>query len=179
MFLDIDWDRRFFFSFISLLVGLPTGNKVFGWLYALHSFGPVGVTEVPVYFVLLFISMFSFGGFTGLVLGCVGLDYFFHDTYYVVAHFHYVMSVAVSLGSTVGYSVFQPRLRRVNTCKPSSIANNIILVLFSNLTFIPLHFLGFYSIPRRYAVYAIGLSSSNFASSMGATLNVLATLNLL
>ena len=132
-----------------------------------------------MFITLIFITIFSFGGFTGLVVGCVGVDYFFHDTYYVVAHFHFVMSLAASVGFTAGFNVLLPELSRMSPVSPNFVASSVIVFIFSNLTFMPIHFLGFYAIPRRYRDYSIGLTCFNFFSSLGSTLNVMGTRRLL
>lgn len=170
IFLDIDWDSRLFFSYISLLVGLPTGNKVFTWLYTLSCFSFPIVCDFPVYLTLVFIRIFSFGGFTGLILGRVGLRYFLHDTYYVVAHFHYVISLSASVGSNLGLATLLSARSFMRLLSRSNHSASILLFLSSNFTFMPIHFLGFYSIPRRYSDYTVALSSFNWVRSLGSLL---------
>ena len=165
MFLDVDWDSRLFYSFMSLLVGLPTGNKVFTWLYSVSSLPSEFLFEAPLFLVLMFSGLFSFGGFTGLVLGRVGLDYFMHDSYYVVAHFHYVISISASIGFYVGLLM---TISIVSYLRLATRRNHSLSLLFffrSNTTFIPIHLLGFFSMPRRYGRYSVALSSYNWLIS--------------
>lgn len=118
--------------------------------------------------VLMFVILFTFGGITGIFLSCIGIDYYFHDSYYVVAHFHYVMSIASSLGGFLGLNSVIAYYSRLSTVKMDLHALRFLVFLHSNLTFMPIHFLGLNSIPRRYIKYSVGLNSSNYISSLGA-----------
>jgi len=117
-------------------------------------------------------SSFSFGGFTGLVLGRVGLDYFFHDTYYVVAHFHYVMRLSASIGFIIGFNLIITSFSYLRTSSRYRDSSVIIMYFYSNFTFIPIHLLGFYCFPRRYCDYCITLSSINWLRSFGSLMDI-------
>lgn len=166
MFVDVDWDRRYFFSLMSLLVGLPTGNKVFTWIYSLGGIPLSFVLDSRSSLILMFLSLFTFGGITGIFLSCIGIDYFFHDTYYVVAHFHYVISISSTLGGYLGLSYTLNNLSYVSSERSGIHSSNCLIFILSNFSFMPMHFLGLYSIPRRYISYSIGLNCYSFISSL-------------
>ena len=124
--------------------------------------------ELPLITALTFIILFTFGGITGTFLRCIGIDYYFHDSYYVVAHFHYVMSIASSLGGFIGLNSVLTCYSRLSSLNMDLYALRLLIFFHSNLTFIPMHVLGLNAIPRRYIKYSVGLNCSNYVASLGA-----------
>jgi len=147
----LDLDARVYFGMVTLVIGVPTGVKVFNWLYSVWGFDLLLLCEV--YLVYLFVFMFLLGGITGLVLANVGLDVLLHDTYFVVAHFHYVLS----LGAVV--AVFGGFFHFLVLWLPCEFVYFGVFGLFygfffgSNMVFFPLHGMGLYAFPRRVSDY--------------------------
>jgi len=147
----LDLDARVYFGMVTLVIGVPTCIKVFNWLYSVWCFDLLLLCEV--WFVYLFVFMFLLGGITGLVLANVGLDVLLHDTYFVVAHFHYVLS----LGAVV--AVFGGVFHFLVLWLPCEFVYGGVFVLFygfffgSNFVFFPLHSVGLYVFPRRVSDY--------------------------
>ncbi|QOV91552.1 cytochrome c oxidase subunit I [Humisphaera borealis] len=156
------------FSVLSFLVGIPTAIKVFNWTFTMYK-GSVSL-ETPMLFALGFLGIFTLGGLTGLFLAAVGLDIHLHDTYFVVAHFHYVMVGGVVLAFMGGLHYWWPKItgRMYNEFWGKMSA---ILIFFGfNLTFFPQFILGYLGMPRRYYAYASEFQVLNILSSAGASI---------
>ena len=154
------------FSFITMLVGVPTAIKVFNWVATLYR-GSISF-DSPMLFALGFIFLFTIGGVTGIMLAVIGVDVHFHDTYFVVAHFHYVMVGGTLMAIMGGIYYWFPKMfgRMVNEFW-ARISFVLIFVGF-NVTFYPQFILGAMGMPRRYYDYLPEYQSLNRISSVGA-----------
>jgi cytochrome c oxidase subunit 1 len=154
------------FSFLTMLVGVPTAIKVFNWVATLYK-GSIRF-DSPLLFALGFIFLFTIGGVTGIILATVGVDVHFHDTYFVVAHFHYVMVGGTLMAIMGGIYYWFPKMfgRMVNEAW-ARVTFVLIFVGF-NVTFFPQFILGAMGMPRRYYDYLPVYEPLNKVSSVGA-----------
>jgi cytochrome c oxidase subunit 1 len=162
------------FSFLSLVVAVPSGIKVYNWTATLYK-GQISL-DPPFLFALSFIGLFVFGGLTGLMLAMLAIDVHVHDTYFVVAHFHYIM-VGGTISAYFGaLHYWWPKI----TGRLYSLAWGRMTALFVyfgfNLTFFPQFILGYLGMPRRYHVYAPEFQVLNVLSSAGASILAIAYL---
>lgn len=157
-----------FFSAMSMAVAIPSAVKVFNWTATLYK-GSVSF-EAPMLYALGFLGLFTIGGLTGLFLASLGLDVFLHDTYFVVAHFHYIMVGGAIMGYMGGLHYWWPKM--TGKLYPDYWARLAALVIFLgfNLTFGPQFILGFLGMPRRYAIYPPNFQFLNIMSSAGASI---------
>jgi len=147
----MDLDTRVYFSFATLIIGVPTGIKIFSWLYNFYS---CQLIYTPLYiWVLGFIFLFSIGGFSGIVLANCHINAFFHDTYYVIAHFHYVLSLGAVMGVWLSLFLYFPFFFKITSSYFTQMVCFGTFFFGANLLFFPLHFLGFWGLPRHYMVY--------------------------
>ncbi|MCS6776405.1 MAG: cbb3-type cytochrome c oxidase subunit I, partial [Chthonomonadaceae bacterium] len=157
----------FVFSFISFLVAIPSAIKVFNWSTTMYK-GQVDF-RAPMLYVLAFIGLFTIGGLTGLFLSTMATDVHMHDTYFVVAHFHYVMVGGAVLGFLAGLHFWWPKM--TGRMYPENAAKLAALIIFIgfNLTFFPQFILGYLGMPRRYAMYPEEFQIWHVLSSAGAS----------
>jgi cytochrome c oxidase subunit I len=156
------------FSVLSFAVAIPSAVKVFNWTATLYK-GSVSF-EAPMLYALGFIGLFTIGGLTGLFLASVGLDVHVHDTYFVVAHFHYIMVGGAIMGYLGGIHYWWPKITgRMYPEMPARVAAVIVFLGF-NLTFFPQFVLGYLGMPRRYHVYPPEFQVLNVMSSAGASI---------
>jgi cytochrome c oxidase subunit I len=156
------------FSFLSFFVAIPSALKVFNWTATLHK-GSISY-DTPMLYAFGFIGLFTIGGLTGLFLASLGLDIHVHDTYFVVAHFHYIMVGGTIMGYLGGLHFWWPKMTgRLYTEGWSKFSALIIFVGF-NLTFFPQFILGYLGMPRRYQVYPEEFQVLNVMSSAGASI---------
>ncbi|HVP67413.1 MAG TPA: cytochrome c oxidase subunit I [Anaeromyxobacteraceae bacterium] len=154
------------FSFLTLLVAIPSAIKVFNWLATMYK-GAI-VLKTPMLYVLSFFGIFGVGGLTGLFLGALATDVPLHDTYFVVAHFHFVMVGGVLIAFLAGLHYWWPKMTgRMYDERVGRIAAVLIFLGF-NVTFIPQFFAGVAGMPRRYATYAAEHQGLNRVSTVGA-----------
>ena len=156
------------FSFLSYLVAIPSAVKVFNWTATMYK-GSVS-WDTPMLYALGFIGLFTIGGLTGLFLANLAVDLHVHDTYFVVAHFHYIMVGGVIMGFLGGLHFWWPKITgRLYPEFWGKIAVMLIFVGF-NLTFLPQFILGYLGMPRRYYAYPEEFQLLNVLSSAGATI---------
>jgi len=158
----------FVFSVLSFLVGIPSAIKVFNWTATLYK-GSVSY-QAPMLYALGFIGLFTMGGLTGLFLASLATDVHLHDTYFVIAHFHYIMVGGAVMGYLGGIHYWWPKIS--GRLYPDGWARFSALVIFIgfNLTFFPQYVLGYLGMPRRYAVYPAEFQVLNVMSSAGASI---------
>ena len=156
------------FSFLTFLVAVPSAVKVFNWTATLYK-GSISF-DTPMLYGLGFIGLFTIGGLTGLFLACLGLDIHLHDTYFVVAHFHYIMVGGAIMGYLGGIHFWWPKI--TGRLYPEYLARVAAITLFVgfNLTFFPQFILGFLGMPRRYHNYPPEYQVLNVMSTAGASI---------
>ena len=172
--LGLEADTRAYFTAVTMMISLPTGTKLFNWLCTLV--GNSLTVGTSGFLPLIFTVSFTLGGSTGVVLGNAAVDVALHDTYYVVAHFHFVLSLGAVIALFLGVLFFQETISY--SFIPSSTSRNarfhFLLSFFGiNLTFTPMHFLGFNLQPRRIPDFPDNFNSWNFLSSIGSILTLL------
>jgi cytochrome c oxidase subunit I len=156
------------FSMLSFLVALPSGIKVFNWTATLHK---ASITyHTPMLYALGFIGLFTVGGLTGLFLATLAVDVHVHDTYFIVAHFHYIMVGGTVMAYLGGIHFWWPKM--TGRMYPEGWARFSAILIFVgfNLTFFPQFVLGYLGMPRRYHVYPAEFQVLNVMSSAGASI---------
>ena len=156
------------FSALSFAVAIPSAIKVFNWTATLYK-GSVSY-QAPMLYAMGFIALFTMGGLTGLFLASLATDVHLHDTYFIIAHFHYIMVGGALMGYLGGLHFWWPKM--TGRLYPDGWARFAALVIFIgfNLTFMPQFILGYLGMPRRYAVYPEEFQVLNVMSSAGASI---------
>jgi cytochrome c oxidase subunit 1 len=162
----LDVDTRAYFTAATMIIAIPTGIKIFSWIATLWN-GQL-VMETPLLFVFGFLFLFTLGGVTGVALSNSGINNLLHDTYYVVAHFHYVLSMGAVFSIFAGWYYWINKITGLNYPEVLGQIHFWLFFIGVNLTFFPMHFLGLAGMPRRIPDYPDAFAGWNAVASFGS-----------
>ncbi len=161
--------QQSYFMLATMVIAVPTGVKIFSWIATMWG-GSIEF-KTPMLWAFGFLFLFTVGGVTGIVLSQAGIDRAYHDTYYVVAHFHYVMSLGAVFAIFAGIYFYLPKMTGRMYPEWAGKLHFWAFFIGANLTFFPQHFLGRQGMPRRYIDYPEAFATWNYVSSIGAFLS--------
>lgn len=175
MTVGMETDTRAYFSAVTMMIAIPTGTKIFNWL-STYMGNPFSTISLDLWYALSFIFLFTLGGTTGVVLGNTAVDIALHDTYYVIAHFHFVLSLGAIIGLICGFFYYQESMfgytanffTRNLVDSPYLRVWSVVFLFSICLVFIPMHLLGFNVMPRRIPDYPDYVTYINTMCSVGS-----------